>query len=109
MSYRMARRATLASARAGTTARSDICDAHPELVRAAVHHGDPVNEPCPVCEGQLFHVGYVFGPRLPGHGRCVTTSAELERFARRKGDFTHYVVEVCPACRWHHLDRAELI
>ena len=35
---------------------------------------------CPICEAdQLRLVTYVFGSRLPAHGRCVTTAKELRR------------------------------
>ena len=43
-------------------------------------------------------VSYVFGPRLPAHGRCITSKAELRALAKRPGEFACYVVEVCPAC-----------
>ncbi len=105
----MARRAVLDEVRRGVRSRADVCDAHPELIRAGAHQGATIDEPCPFCEGELRHVSYVFGPRLPAGGRCVSTLAELERLRRRSGDFTHYVVEVCPSCRWHHLDRAEIL
>jgi Family of unknown function (DUF5318) len=108
VSYRMARRAVLAAVQSGQRGRSEVCDAHPELVRAAVHHGHATGEDCPLCDdAELVHVSYVFGPRLPAHGRCITSKAELGRLRQRKGTFTRYVVEVCPACRWNHLDRAE--
>ncbi len=108
VSYRLARRALLDELRRGQKGRTEVCDAHPELIRAARHHGDDTGEDCPVCDdAELVHISYVFGPRLPSHGRCVTSAAELARLRRRKGAFTRYVVEVCPACRWNHLDRAE--
>ena len=68
-----------------------------------------VDEPCPLCDADLAHVSYVFGPRLPSHGRCIGSAAELEKIRNRKGDFTRYVVEVCATCRWHHLDSAEVL
>ncbi|MEM9711607.1 MAG: DUF5318 family protein [Actinomycetota bacterium] len=109
VSYRMARRAVLESLRRGTVGRTEVCDAHPELIRAALHQGTPIDEPCPLCDARMVHVSYVFGPRLPSHGRCISSSAELDKIRHRKGDFTRYVVEVCPTCRWHHLDSAEVL
>jgi hypothetical protein len=108
--YRLARQALLAQYRAGRLARHEVCDAHPELRRAAREVGRPTSAECPVCEDdQLVHVSYVFGPRLPAHGRCVTSSAELAKLARRRGQFSCYVVEVCPSCAWNHLARTFLL
>lgn len=105
--YRLARQATLADYRAGKLARSDICDAHPELRRAGNEVGQPTGRTCPVCdETELASVRYVFGPRLPAHGRCITSDRELDRIAQRRGEFACYVVEVCPGCAWNHLERA---
>ena len=51
-------------------------------------------------------VTYVFGHRLPASGRCVSTKKELRQLAAQaQGELTAYVVEACPACRWHHLLR----
>jgi hypothetical protein len=104
--YRLARQALLSQYRAGRLARHEVCDAHPELRRAAREVGRPTTANCPICEDDvLVHVSYVFGPRLPAHGRCVTSSAELAKLARRRGQFACYVVEVCPTCSWNHLAR----
>jgi len=51
------------------------------------------------------HVTYVFGPRLPKHGRCITLRGELARLAKRPGTHVAYVVEVCKDCTWNHLVR----
>jgi hypothetical protein len=50
-------------------------------------------------------VTYVFGSRLPSHGRCVSTAAELSKLNTRTDPLTAYVVEACTECRWHHLLR----
>ena len=50
-------------------------------------------------------VTYVFGPRLPASGRCITKKDELRKLAKRPGEFAGYVVEVCPDCSWNHLAR----
>ena len=108
--YRLARQAVLNDYRSGLLSQQDVCDAHPELRRAAVEYSTPTGEECPICEeGALATVSYVFGPRLPSHGRCVNTLAEIERIRRRKGTFTCYVVEVCPDCAWNHLRRAYVL
>lgn len=104
--FRLARRAVLSELRKGRVGRSDVCDAHPELMRAARNIGASATEPCPVCEEQtLVHVSYVFGPGLPPSGQTVASEAELRRLSRRGRDRTCYVVEVCPECGWNHLAR----
>jgi hypothetical protein len=104
--YRLARHAVLAEYRKGRLARHEVCDAHPELVRAARNVGEESSQSCPICDdAKLVHVTYVFGTRMPASGRCVTTSRELARLARGSGARAAYVVEVCPSCSWNHLTR----
>ena len=51
-------------------------------------------------------VTYVFGPRLPAHGRCISATRELQRAQPAQSEqYAAYVVEVCPGCSWHHLLR----
>lgn len=108
--YRLARQAVLSEFRKGRIARHEICDAHPELARAARELGDPTRLLCPVCEEtNVVLVSYVFGPRLPAFGRCITSKKELQAIAKRSGNFSCYVVEVCPACSWNHLARTFLL
>lgn len=104
--YRLARHSILSEFRKGRIPQNELCDAHPELVRAAREVGDETSITCPVCdEVHVVLVTYVFGPRLPAFGRCITTKKELTAIARRSGEFTAYVVEVCPSCSWNHLAR----
>jgi hypothetical protein len=104
--HRLVRRALISEYRKGRLARDQVCDAHPELLRAARSVGQPTGTECPICEQhKLVLVTYVFGPRLPAHGRCVTTTPELQQLNRRAEQCTAYVVEVCPSCSWHHLLR----
>ena len=104
--HRLERRALINEYRRGRLARDQLCDAHPELIRAATHVGAPSSVTCPICEVvKLVLVTYVFGPRLPAHGRCVTTKADLAQFEGRTDDLDAYVVEACVNCRWHHLLR----
>ena len=105
--YRLARASVLRQYEAGEVSLGDICDIHPELRRAAINVAEPIDEVCPVCEdADLRLVSYVFGPRLPKSGRCISRATELERIDQRKGVFIQYVVEVCPSCSWNHLRRA---
>lgn len=104
--YRLARRHLINEHKRGRLGRRDVCDAHPELIRAAESVGAPMPEPCPICaEETLVSVSYVFGGRLPAFGRCITKAKELDRFAKQRGEYACYVVEVCPSCRWNHLVR----
>lgn len=104
--HRLARRHLINEYHRGRLRRDQVCDAHPELMRAARQLGTATTTPCPICaDDHLVLVTYVFGPRLPKHGRCVTTRAELERFKRSRELFTAYLVEACRSCAWHHLLR----
>ncbi len=104
VNYRLARQALISDYRKKRLARHEVCDAHPELVRAAREVGEPTRIECPICEEtQVVLVSYVFGPRLPAFGRCVTSAKEMATLARRKDALTCYVVEVCPGCSWNHL------
>ncbi len=107
VSYLLERNRVLRNYERGEVTRNDICDAHPELVRAAHHYSESIPEPCPVCgKDTLRLVSYVFGPRLPSHGRCVNSAGDLDRIRKRKGTFTCYTVEVCSQCSWNHLQRS---
>ena len=105
--YRLARNVVVSEYRKGNLSRLDICDAHPELVRAAIDAGEDSEEDCPICEGvKVRLVSYVFGHRLPPSGRCVASKKELAKLARPGKDLACYVVEVCPNCFWNHLAQA---
>jgi len=108
--YRLARQHLISEYRKGRLAQHEVCDAHPELVRAAREASQPSDRDCPICEEEkLVLVSYVFGPRLPSHGRCITTAKELKALSRRQGEYACYVVEVCPGCSWNHLARTFLL
>ena len=102
--HRLTRRALINNFRRGEVSRESVCDAHPELLRVARNFGRPTRVKCPICvNDQLVTVSYVFGPRLPSHGRFIATRAEVEQFDRRPESFVAYLIEVCRACSWHHL------
>jgi hypothetical protein len=104
ISYRLARNAIVSEFTKGRLGRHDVCDAHPELVRAARNVGESTSEMCPICEEtNVVLVSYVFGPGLPASGTCVTSRSEMTKLDRRSADLACYVVEVCPACSWNHL------
>jgi hypothetical protein len=104
--YGLVRHALLAKIAAGVLRREDVCDAHPELMRAATNIGRTTGEDCPVCEErELVEVTYVFGARLPAGGTCPLTRAELLKLERRVEPVQCYAVEVCTNCKFHHLVR----
>ena len=102
--HRLARQHLINEYKRKRLSQEQVCDAHPELIRAAKNVGTAASTPCPICEeDQLRLVTYVFGPRLPAHGKCVTTAKEMRALDRRHEELSAYVVEACVACRWHHL------
>jgi hypothetical protein len=105
--YVLARRAVLRDYQRGALSKLDVCDAHPELMRAATHVGTPAEHTCPICDGnRVRYVSYVYGDGLRNaNGRCITSPAELERLGSESPEFACYVVEVCVDCKWNHLDR----
>ena len=108
--YRLTRNAVLEQYRLGRLSRNDVCDAHPELARAAKNVGSPTEQPCPVCaKANVVLLTYAFGPKMSAGGRVLTTAEELSRLKARAADFTCYVVEVCPECFWNHLAKTFMV
>jgi hypothetical protein len=105
--YTLAKRALLRDAQRGLLSRPDICDAHPELMRAARNIGQDTGRPCPVCdEYSLRLLAYVYADDLKrNNGRVWSIDAALTLASQRKGG-TCYVVEVCTGCAWNHLNEA---
>ena len=102
--YGLARRATLASVFSGRTTVTDVCDAHPYLLRAAKFHGEPTDLACPICrKSKLTHVTYVYGDELGRYEGRVKQAPELAEMAAEYAEFKVYVVEVCQSCAWNHL------
>lgn len=104
--YRLARNAVVSEFQKGRLSKLDVCDAQPELLRAAANCGQVTREDCPICgDTKVVLVSYVFGSRLPPSGRVVATRGELAKLSRPGRDLACYVVEVCPVCSWNHLAR----
>lgn len=105
--HRLARRHVVNEVKRGRLAPADVCDAHPELLRAARGVGQASEIVCPICEdATVRYVTYAFGPGLPAHGRLIETEKELARLDRRTAELRGYTVEACPACGWNHLQRS---
>jgi len=105
--YTLAKRALLAQMRTGLLGRADICDAHPELLRAAKNVGENSRRDCPVCgQVKLRLLAYVYGDSLKqDNGRVWPLDVGLSMAADRPGSWC-YVVEVCTECQWNHLSEA---
>jgi hypothetical protein len=105
--YTLAKRALLRDARRGLLSITDLCDAHPELMRAAKHVGEPTRTDCPVCEkDKLVLLAYVYGDGLKqDNGRVWSIETGLKLAAAHEGSRC-YVVEVCRSCSWNHLHEA---
>ncbi len=102
--YSLARRAVLLAYRSGQVSRLEICDAHPDLLRAARSMGEATDVHCPVCDsGDLALVSYVFSDELSKRENGATWPrgdvAPLLKFREAR----LYTVEVCPDCSWNHL------
>ncbi|MEX0755272.1 MAG: DUF5318 family protein [Actinomycetota bacterium] len=105
--YTLAKRALLRDAARGLLGLTDLTDAHPELIRAAKHVGEPTRHDCPVCgKEKLVLLAYVYGDDLKhNNGRVWSLQTALRMAAAHVGSCC-YVVEVCKNCRWNHLSEA---
>mgnify|MGYP001943803773 FL=1 len=110
--YALQRRNTLRALRhpVRTLSASDACDAEPILIRAALHHGQEYDEPCPVCAStQMVLLHYVFGEQLGQYSGRIKQPAELEEMQSEFGEFKVCVVEVCTECGWNHMIASYLL
>ena len=105
--YTLAKRALLRDARRGLLSVADLCDAHPELMRAARSIGEPTTSDCPICgREKLVLVAYVYGDGLKQHnGRAFSIEAGRKLATAHERAWC-YVVEVCRNCQWNHLREA---
>ena len=108
--YALARRAVLPRLRRGVRSRNDVCDAHPELIRAARNVGERAGIKCPVCRAATSTTSRTSTATGSSHanGRCLSYPGELEKLRAKHDEFDRYVVEVCTDCRWNHLGAREL-
>ena len=85
--YTLAKRALLRDAQVGVIGMTDICDAHPELIRAARHVGEPTKKDCPVCgKVKLVLLAYVYGDALRDqNGRVWSIETGLKMAAANPG------------------------
>ena len=121
--YRMAKRALVRDVSSGLVRRQDVCDAHPDLLRAAQNIGEGVDRRCPICDladaraavprdeaTSLRLVTYAFGDDLKRKsGHVVWNRQELRDMASSYRSFTAYTVECCLVCGWNHLVESYLL
>jgi hypothetical protein len=107
--YSLARKATLRELRRGRISRMDVCDAHPDLLRAARFAGQKTTDPCPICEhGVLVLVKYAFSDGLSKRENgMVWSNPDVSGLLKYK-EARLFIVEVCPSCSWNHL-RSQLM
>ena len=104
--HRLARRMLINEVRRGRVPLDEVCDAHPELIRAARNVGNETQSECPICEKvNLRLITYVFGHGIGPQGRCVSTAKDMRSLNAHPEDLNAYVVEACIECKWHHLLR----
>jgi len=104
--YALQRRRSLATlhGRVRTLTATDLCDADPWLIRAALHHGQLSQTRCPVADcGRLVHLRYVFGDQLGQYSGRIKSQPELDEMENQFGEFKVCVVEVCTDCGWNHM------
>ena len=78
-----ARRSCRSTARAGWPA-TRCATPTPSCCGPPARSASRTSQECPICEDdQVVLVTYVFGPRLPAFGRCITTKGELPGLAKR--------------------------
>jgi hypothetical protein len=105
--YALQRRALLGDVACGRTSLAEACDAHPYLLLAAKHYGEPTPTPCPICDKRhQRHVHYAYGANLGKSAGQAKSRDELAQLAHTHDEFDVYVVEVCPDCGWNHLIRS---
>ncbi len=104
--YALQRRNTLQALRRPqrTLDRSEVCDADPMLVRAALHHGEQSRVQCPICStDRMVNLHFVFGDQLGQYSGRIKSTAELDEMQSEFGEFKVCVVEVCLECAWNHM------
>src|SRR5437773_7950233 len=85
--YTLAKRALLREFHSGLLSRLEICDAHPELMRAARYLGSKATRPCPVCHREeLRLLAYVYGDGMDReNGRAFDLQEGLTIAAGHRG------------------------
>jgi hypothetical protein len=104
--YSLQRRNTISALRRRVRAltSNDACNGDPMLIRSALHHGEPIDQRCPICAAApLVRLHYVFGDQLGQYSGRIKNTAELTEMQDEYGEFKVCVVEVCTDCGWNHM------
>ena len=108
--HMLTRRRTLSTLVLAATGASEALDPHPDLLRAARHHGEPTAADCPWCgSSELVLLRYVYSDELGPFSGRLKSLRELMDMAPDFGFLDVYVVEVCPTCGWNHLLRSYVL
>jgi hypothetical protein len=100
--YSLQKRALLRDVHNGKVGTYEVCDASPYLKNAALFHGEPTDERCPVCRrDNLTLVHYIYGDELKNSAGQARKVAELPELAMTLREFQVFVV--CRSCAWNHL------
>jgi hypothetical protein len=100
--YSLERRRALGRLVLVATGASDNLDPHPDLLRAAKHHGTPLDDNCPWCHrNDMVLLRYTWGDELGDFTGRQHTMADIQHMAREHGQFRVDEVEVCQDCHWH--------
>jgi hypothetical protein len=102
--YSLARRAVLREYHSGQISRFEICDAHPDLLRAANYCGERTPDACPVCDGgPILLVSYAFSDEFSkAENGKVWPRDDIAPLGKLR-DARLYTVEVCTECSWNHV------
>ena len=97
--YTLAKRALIRDFQVGLLSKLEICDAHPELLRAARYLGEDATQPCPVCQRhELRLLAYVFAEGLKrDSGRAFDVQEGLDLAEKQCGGAC-YVVNLSTSC-----------
>ncbi len=108
--YTLERRRALGKLVLTATGASDNLDPHPDLLRAARFHGQPLPEKCPWCRGkQMVLLRYTWGDELGDYTGRQHSVAEIDEMAGEHGQFRVDEVEVCRDCHWHFRRRSYVL
>jgi uncharacterized protein DUF5318 len=108
--YSLQKRAVLRDVHNGQVGTLEVCDASPYLKNAALFHGEPTEERCPICRrDNLTLVHYIYGDELKHSAGQARKLAELPVLAMTLREFQVFVVEVCRSCAWNHLTQQYIL
>ncbi len=108
--YSLERRRALGKLVLTATGASENLDPHPDLLRAAKYHGQPLADACPWCRSkEMVLLRYTWGDELGDFTGRQHSLAEIEEMAGEQGQFRVDEVEVCRSCHWHFRRRSYVL